>query len=94
MEQGLKDLVFLYDWYATLYNLAPTGKIEPSVTFGDSIFEDTAVEFSRRKMLADGGYLKKEKLVGWYFGVSDDEALNDYMPDAQSPDDILFGGGQ
>lgn len=94
MEQGLKDLVFLYDWYATLYNLSPTGKIEPSVTFGDSIFEDTAVEFSRRKMLADGGYLKKEKLVGWYFGVSDDEALNDYMPDAQSPDDILFGGGQ
>lgn len=94
MEQGLKDLVFLYDWYATLYNLAPTGKIEPSVTFGDSIFEDTAVEFSRRKMLADGGYLKKEKLVGWYFGVSDDEALNEYIPDAQSPDDILFGGGQ
>lgn len=94
LAQGLKDLVYLYDWYASLYSLAPSGKIEPSVTFGDSIFEDTAVEFSRRKQMADGGYLKKEKLVGWYFGVSDEEALNDYMPDVQSPDDILFGGGR
>lgn len=91
MTQGLCDLIYLYDWYATLYGLAPAGKAEPSVTFGDSIFEDTAVEFSRRKQLADGGYLKKEKLVGWYFGISDDEALKDYMPQEESPDDILFG---
>lgn len=91
MAQGLRDLVYLYDWFATLYGLAPTGKIDASVTFGDSIFEDTAVEFSRRKQLADGGYLKKEKLVGWYFGVSDEEAQKEYMPTEQTPDDILFG---
>lgn len=91
MAQGLRDLVYLYDWYATLYSLAPAGKIDASVTFGDSIFEDTAVEFSRRKQLADGGYLKKEKLVGWYFGVSDEEAQKEYMPTEQTPDDILFG---
>lgn len=91
MLQGFKDLIYLYDMYATLYNLAPAGKIEPSVSFGDSIFEDTAVEFSRRKQMADGGYLKKEKFVGWYFGISDEEAKKDYMPEAQSPDDILFG---
>lgn len=92
MAQGLKDLIYLYDIYATLYNLAPAGKIEPSVSFGDSIFEDTAVEFARRKQLADGGYLKKEKLVGWYFGISDEEAKKDYMPEQITPDDILFGG--
>lgn len=91
MAQGLRDLVYLYDWYATLYSLAPAGKINASVTFGDSIFEDTAVEFSRRKQLCDGGYLKKEKLVGWYFGVSDEEAQKEYMPEEQTPDDILFG---
>lgn len=91
MAQGLKDLIYLYDIYATLYHLAPTGKIEPSVSFGDSIFEDTAVEFQRRKLLADGGYLKGEKLVSWYFGISEEEALNDYMPAERTPDDILFG---
>lgn len=91
MAQGLRDLVYLYDWYATLYSLAPAGKIDASVTFGDSIFEDTAVEFSRRKQLCDGGYLKKEKLVGWYFGISEEEAQKEYMPEEQTPDDILFG---
>lgn len=91
MAQGLRDLVYLYDWYATLYSLAPAGKIDASVTFGDSIFEDTAVEFSRRKQLCDGGYLKKEKLVGWYFGVSEEEAQKEYMPTEQTPEDILFG---
>ena len=91
MAQGIKDLIYLYDVYATLYGLAPVGKVEPSVTFGDSIFEDTAVEFSRRKQMADGGYLKKEKFVSWYFGISDEEAKSEYMPEAKTPDDILFG---
>lgn len=91
MQQGIKDLIYLYDVYATLYNLAPAGKIEPSVTFGDSIFEDTAVEFSRRKQMVDSNLLKGEKFVGWYFGISDEEAREEYMPEAKSPDDILFG---
>lgn len=92
MAQGVKDLIYLYDVYATLYGLAPAGKVDPSVTFGDSIFEDTNVEFSRRKQMADGGYLKKEKFVSWYFGISDEEAKKEYMPEEQTPDDILFGG--
>lgn len=89
--QGLKDLIYVYDVYATLYNLAPSGTIEPSITFGDSIFEDTTVEFSRRKQMADAGYIKPEKLVGWYFGISDDEAQKDYMPEP-TQDDEIFGG--
>lgn len=91
MAQGIKDLIYLYDVYSTLYGLAPAGKVEPSVTFGDSIFEDTAVEFARRKSMADSGYLKKEKVVSWYFGITDEEAKKDYMPAEQTPDDILFG---
>lgn len=91
MAQGLRDLVYIYDVYATLYNLAPNGDIEPSVSFGDSIFEDTSVEFSRRKQLVDSGYLKPEKIIAWYFGISDEEAQKDYMPKMQTPDDILFG---
>lgn len=91
MAQGIKDLIYLYDVYATLYGLAPAGKVEPSVVFGDSIFEDTAVEFSRRKQMVDSNLLKGEKFVGWYFGISDEEAKTEYMPEAKTPDDILFG---
>lgn len=66
--------MYAYDIYATLYGLAPAGAFDPSVSFGDSIFEDTGVEFARRKGLVDSGYLRPELLVGWYFGVSEQEA--------------------
>ena len=80
-EKGLLDLMYAYDVYATLYGLAPTGAFDPSVSFGDSIFEDTGVEFARRKGLVDSGYLRPELLVGWYFGVSEQEAREKYMPE-------------
>lgn len=81
LRQGLLDLINAYDVYATLYGLAPAGIIEPSVSFGDAIFEDTGVEFARRKSLVDSGYLRPERLVGWYFGVSEKEAREKYIPE-------------
>lgn len=89
MKQALKDLIYIYDVYATIYNLAPSGEIEPTVSFGDSIFEDTAVEFARRKQMVDSGLLKGEKFVAWYLEISEEEALKDYMPTAE--DDNIFG---
>ena len=53
---------------------APSGKYEISFTFGDGVLEDTEKEFARRKQLVDGGYMKPEKLLAWYFGVSEEEA--------------------
>lgn len=82
LRKGLLDLMYAYDVYATLYGLAPAGAFDPSVTFGDSIFEDTGVEFARRKSMVDSGYLRPEKLVGWYFGVSEEEARTAYVPEA------------
>lgn len=81
LKKGLLDLVYIFDVFATVYNLAQAGEILPTVSFGDSIFEDTGTEFSRRKQLVDSGYLRAEKLVAWYFGVSDEEAAIDYMPE-------------
>ena len=92
IKQGLKDLIYCYDVYATLYGLAPAGAVDEAVTFGDSIFEDTATEFARQKMLVDAGYLKPEKLIGWYFGVDDAGAV-EYMPAQASRDPFGFGGG-
>lgn len=85
LKAGLADLVYVYDVYATLYNLAPSGAVEASVGFGDSIFEDTGVEYARRKQMADSGYLRPELLVSWYFNVSPEKALEEYMPPPAPP---------
>ncbi len=74
LQDALEHLVWIMDIYATLYNLVPRGAYEVSFTFGDGVMEDTEVEFVRRKLLVDAGYLKREKLISWYFGVSEDEA--------------------
>lgn len=89
LKQGLEDVIYIYNVYATLGDLAPEGDVEPSVAFGDSVFEDTGTEFGRRKQLVDGGYLKPEKLISWYFGCSDEEALA-YMPDGSASLGIDF----
>ena len=68
------------------------GAVQPSVSFGDSIFEDTGTEFARRKMLADSGYLKPEKLVSWYFGVSEKDAAT-YLPVSKKSDNEWMGFG-
>ncbi len=84
MRQGLCDLVDIYAAYARLYRLGPAGgkeKLAPWVRFGDAVFEDTAVEFARRKALADAGLLRAEKLLSWYFGVSEETARNEYLPE-------------
>lgn len=69
---------------------APSGAAEFAVSFGDGIFEDTGTEFTRRKLLADSGYLKPEKLISWYFGVPE-EAAADYMPAARKSDEAWDG---
>nr|DAW68316.1 MAG TPA: portal protein [Caudoviricetes sp.] len=92
LRQGLLDLLYSYDVYATLYRLAPSGAAEFAVSFGDGIFEDTGTEFTRRKLLADSGYLKPEKLISWYFGVPE-EAAADYMPAARKSDEAWMGFG-
>lgn len=83
LQAALEHLIWCMDFYATLYNLAPRGEYETSFTFGDGVLEDTDLEFARRKQLVDAGYLKPEKLIAWYFGISEDETA-DYLPSAQS----------
>jgi A118 family predicted phage portal protein len=90
MKTGLIDVLYWFDVYASLYSLAPAGPVEFSVTFGDSIFEDTGIEFQRRKAMADSKYIRPELLTSWYFGISEDEA-KEMLPDAETQNSILFG---
>lgn len=87
LQDALEHLVWAMDFYATLYKLAPRGEYEVNFTWGDGILQDTDKEYMRRKEMADNGYLRPEKFVAWYFGISEEEA-KDYMPEAAPP---LFG---
>ena len=87
LTTGLLDVLYWFDVYATLYSLAPAGAVEPAVSFGDSIFEDTSVEFQRRMALAQANYLRPELVTAWYFGV-DEKKARQMMP---ATDTLNFG---
>lgn len=88
LQTALEDLLYAMDAWATINRLAPQGKYEASFSWGDSVVTDTDKEFMQRKALADGGYLKPEKFIAWYFGISEEEAL-EYLP-GENKDDDLF----
>jgi hypothetical protein len=92
MRQGLENLAYIYDTYASLYNLAPAGKVSPVLEFGDSIFEDTDTVLMRYKSYADSGYLKPEILLQKAFGVTEEQALA--MIPAPQAGAMLFGAEQ
>ncbi len=89
LTTGLMDVLYWFDAYASLYSLAPAGGFEPSVSFGDSIFEDTGTEFARRMQMAEANYLRPELVLSWYFGVSEEKA-REMMP-ADTGDVLTFG---
>lgn len=89
LEVALRDLLWCMDFYSDLYALTPRGKWSAAFSWGDGVSEDTDGEFARLKAMVDAGYLKPEKLIAWYFGVSEEEAA-EYLP--VSDIDRLFDG--
>lgn len=80
LQGALEHLLWAMDLYATLYKLAPRGEYEANFVWGDGVLQDVDLEYARRMQMADRGWIKPEKVVGWYFHVSDEEALRDFMP--------------
>lgn len=91
LQTALEHLLWAMDMYASLYSLAPPGEWEVAFQWGDGVLEDVEGEFARRKQLVDGGYMKPEKLLAWYLGISEEEALAEYIPAAREPEPSLFG---
>lgn len=79
MASPLCRLVELCDVLCDLYGLAPAGQVAPTVTFGDSIFEDTDREFSRRLQLVSAGVEDPVRLRMWYYG-EDEETARAHLP--------------
>ena len=79
-NRGFDELISVMDTLCSLYQIVPEGAIEPTVTWGDGILEDTEVEYQRRWSMVMAGKLKVEKFFAWYFGCTEEEA-KDYIPD-------------
>ena len=93
VQRCLDLTVQIMDVYCTLYGLAPEGNVETSFSWGDGILEDADKEFTRRKQMADSGYINKIELVKYYFGVTEEDAralmpaaaLSGEPPDERDP---------
>lgn len=72
---ALEDIVHIMDIYCTLYDLAPAGNVEQSCAWGDGVLEDTDTEYQRRWSMVLAGKYKLEKFYAWYFGCSEEEAM-------------------
>lgn len=62
---------------------------KPAIEFGDSVFEDTGTEFSRRFQMVQAGLLKPEEFNAWYFGVPLEKARA-MLPEMTT----VFGGDE
>lgn len=74
LQTALEHLIWVMDYYTSLYGLAPTGEYETVFTWGDGVLTDTSVEYAQRKAMVDSNILKPEAFLAWYFGVSEEEA--------------------
>lgn len=86
LQTALTDAVYGMDVWATINNMAPRGIYEMSFAWDDSIVVDSDKEFSQRMQLVNANMLRKELVLAWYFGCSEEEALS-MMPAMQGDPD-------
>ena len=74
LENALKDVVYVMNVYATLYNIVPEGEYEASFEWDDSILVDVEQELNKRISLMSNGLMSKLELRMWYFGETEEQA--------------------
>lgn len=79
-EHGIDHMLAAMDKLCDLYDLAPAGRIEKVCTWGDSVLEDSDVEYNRRFSMVSAGLMRQETFLAWYFGISEEEAAENYLP--------------
>lgn len=85
LEDGLRRLIGVVDTLCTLYGIVPPGAIETTVTWGDGVLEDTEKEYQRRWSMVLAGKLKVEKFYAWYFGCTEEAAMELIPQQTQYP---------
>lgn len=78
-DSGLQHLVRSMRVLNALYGIVPDSEVEIGCTWGDGVLEDSDKEYQRRWSMVLSNKLKLEKFISWYFGCSEEEAM-EYIP--------------
>ena len=92
-ETALNELIKIYDFYATVYNLAPQGDIEPSFSWDDSVISSPDEKRTRIQLLVTQGKFPLWRYLNEYEGYSEQDARDIQAESEASSPGISFGGG-
>ena len=74
IEETLRDVIYIMNVYADLYNITPKGDYDVSFEWDDSIIVDADEELEKRILLMQNGLASKVENRMWYFGETERQA--------------------
>lgn len=74
IEEALRDVIYIMNVYADLYNITPPGEWDVSFEWDDSIIVDADEELEKRILLMQNGLASKVENRMWYFGETERQA--------------------
>lgn len=74
IEDALRDVIYVMNVYATLYEITPEGEYEVNFEWDDSILVDVEEELNKRLTLMQNGLTSKLENRMWYFGETEKQA--------------------
>lgn len=74
LQRSLEQLIDALDFYTTIYNLAPSGKINMQFEWDDSIIVDSEKERMRDMQEVTMGIMPKYMYIMKWYGVDEDKA--------------------
>lgn len=74
LENTLRDVIYIMNVYATLYEITPEGDYDVSFEWDDSIINDVETELGKRITLMQNGLTGKVETRMWYFGETERQA--------------------
>lgn len=74
IEDAIRDVIYVMNVYATLYEITPEGEYEVNFEWDDSIIVDISEEINKRLTLMQNGLTSKLENRMWYFGETEQQA--------------------
>ena len=74
IEDAIRDVIYIMNVYATLYEITPEGEYAVNFEWDDSIMVDINEEINKRITLMQNGLTSKLENRMWYFGETEAQA--------------------
>ena len=74
IEDAIRDVIYVMNVYASLYEITPEGEYEVNFEWDDSIMVDIDEEINKRLTLMQNGLTSRLENRMWYFGETEQQA--------------------